>query len=128
MADSSAKNKVLKPSGTQEKFTARIQFHAKVSSHSMEESASGPPSPSVIWQPEAKSPGSRIQRMDAADLGVTDQHSPFSQDAPAAEEGGSQADLDVPYPDLAPVVFFCLKQTTTLRYWCIKVVCNPYPL
>ncbi|KAM4721174.1 voltage-dependent T-type calcium channel subunit alpha-1I [Rhinophrynus dorsalis] len=88
----------------------------------MEESASSPPSPSIVWQPTAQSPSSRIQNLDSADLGVTDQHSPFSPDAPAAEEGGSQPDLDVPYPDLAPVVFFCLKQTTTLRYWCIKVV------
>ncbi|XP_044157156.1 voltage-dependent T-type calcium channel subunit alpha-1I [Bufo gargarizans] len=92
----------------------------------MEQSVSGPSSPSTAWQPAAQSPSSRIQRGDTGDLGVTDQHSSFSQDAPAAEEGGSQTDLDVPYPDLAPVVFFCLKQTTTLRYWCIKVVCNPW--
>lgn len=94
----------------------------------MEESVSGPSSPSTAWQPAAQSPSSRIQRVDTGDLGITEQHSTFSQDVPAAEEGGSQIDLDVPYPDLAPVVFFCLKQTTTLRYWCIKVVCNPYPL
>uniref|UniRef100_A0A8C4VKV3 Calcium voltage-gated channel subunit alpha1 I n=1 Tax=Gopherus evgoodei TaxID=1825980 RepID=A0A8C4VKV3_9SAUR len=34
---------------------------------------------------------------------------------------GSPLDPDVPYPDLAPVVFFCLKQTTSPRNWCIKV-------
>lgn len=92
----------------------------------MEESVSSSPSPSMAWQSTAQSPGSRIQPMDTGKHGVTDQHSHFSQDAPAAEDGDSQSDLDVPYPDLAPVVFFCLKQTTTLRYWCIKVVCNPW--
>uniref|UniRef100_A0A8D3C6Z1 Calcium channel, voltage-dependent, T type, alpha 1H subunit a n=1 Tax=Scophthalmus maximus TaxID=52904 RepID=A0A8D3C6Z1_SCOMX len=32
-----------------------------------------------------------------------------------------------PYPALAPVAFFCLKQTTRPRNWCLRVVCNPYP-
>uniref|UniRef100_A0A7M4FQ54 Voltage-dependent T-type calcium channel subunit alpha n=1 Tax=Crocodylus porosus TaxID=8502 RepID=A0A7M4FQ54_CROPO len=43
------------------------------------------------------------------------------------EDFNSPPDPDVPYPDLAPVVFFCLKQTTSPRNWCIKMVCNPYP-
>ncbi|GAA6079010.1 voltage-dependent T-type calcium channel subunit alpha-1I isoform X1 [Tachysurus ichikawai] len=34
----------------------------------------------------------------------------------------------VPYPELAPVVFFCLKQTTCPRSWCIRMVTSPYPL
>lgn len=34
----------------------------------------------------------------------------------------------VPYPELAPVVFFCLKQTTFPRSWCIRLVASPYPL
>lgn len=33
-----------------------------------------------------------------------------------------------PYPALAPVVFFCIKQTTRPRSWCLRMVCNPYPL
>uniref|UniRef100_F1SR99 Voltage-dependent T-type calcium channel subunit alpha n=1 Tax=Sus scrofa TaxID=9823 RepID=F1SR99_PIG len=37
-------------------------------------------------------------------------------------------DPEVPHPDLAPVAFFCLRQTTSPRNWCIKMVCNPYPL
>ncbi|KAG7504717.1 hypothetical protein JOB18_015045 [Solea senegalensis] len=32
-----------------------------------------------------------------------------------------------PYPALSPVAFFCLKQTTRPRNWCLRVVCNPYP-
>uniref|UniRef100_A0A8K9X1B2 Voltage-dependent T-type calcium channel subunit alpha n=1 Tax=Oncorhynchus mykiss TaxID=8022 RepID=A0A8K9X1B2_ONCMY len=30
--------------------------------------------------------------------------------------------LIVPYPELAPVIFFCLKQTTFPRSWCIRAV------
>uniref|UniRef100_A0A667WRB2 Ion transport domain-containing protein n=1 Tax=Myripristis murdjan TaxID=586833 RepID=A0A667WRB2_9TELE len=36
--------------------------------------------------------------------------------------------LVVPYPELVPVVFFCLKQTTFPRSWCIRMVTSPYPL
>ncbi|XP_029382890.1 voltage-dependent T-type calcium channel subunit alpha-1G [Echeneis naucrates] len=32
----------------------------------------------------------------------------------------------LPYPTLAPVVFFYLKQTTRPRSWCLKMVCNPW--
>lgn len=42
----------------------------------------------------------------------------------ASAEGGGEA---LPYPSLAPVVFFYLKQTTRPRSWCLKMVCNPYP-
>uniref|UniRef100_A0A3B3UXF7 Uncharacterized protein n=1 Tax=Poecilia latipinna TaxID=48699 RepID=A0A3B3UXF7_9TELE len=38
--------------------------------------------------------------------------------------GGGES---LPYPTLAPVVFFYLKQTTRPRSWCLKMVCNPYP-
>nr|XP_023677578.1 voltage-dependent T-type calcium channel subunit alpha-1H-like [Paramormyrops kingsleyae] len=31
-----------------------------------------------------------------------------------------------PYPGLAPVVFFCIKQTTRPRSWCLRLVCNPW--
>ncbi|XP_032392567.1 voltage-dependent T-type calcium channel subunit alpha-1H isoform X1 [Etheostoma spectabile] len=30
------------------------------------------------------------------------------------------------YPVLAPMAFFCLKQTTKPRNWCLRVVCNPW--
>uniref|UniRef100_A0AAQ5X748 Voltage-dependent T-type calcium channel subunit alpha n=1 Tax=Amphiprion ocellaris TaxID=80972 RepID=A0AAQ5X748_AMPOC len=33
----------------------------------------------------------------------------------------------VPYPELVPVVFFCLKQTTCPRSLCIRMVSSPYP-
>ncbi|XP_062859150.1 voltage-dependent T-type calcium channel subunit alpha-1G [Trichomycterus rosablanca] len=41
----------------------------------------------------------------------------------ASAEGGEEA---LPYPSLAPVVFFYLKQTTRPRSWCLKMVCNPW--
>lgn len=47
------------------------------------------------------------------------------------EDDDSSSDtsvLVVPYPELVPVVFFCLKQTTCPRSWCIRMVSSPYPL
>ncbi|XP_064818472.1 uncharacterized protein LOC135536003 [Oncorhynchus masou masou] len=40
----------------------------------------------------------------------------------------SEEEEQQPYPALAPVVFFCIKQTTRPRSWCLRTVCNPYPL
>lgn len=46
----------------------------------------------------------------------------------AGDEGSTQGGGEsLPYPTLAPVVFFYLKQTTRPRSWCLKMVCNPYP-
>lgn len=44
------------------------------------------------------------------------------------EEASACGGENLPYPTLAPVVFFYLKQTTRPRSWCLKMVCNPYPL
>uniref|UniRef100_A0A3B1KBW3 Ion transport domain-containing protein n=1 Tax=Astyanax mexicanus TaxID=7994 RepID=A0A3B1KBW3_ASTMX len=45
-----------------------------------------------------------------------------------AEQGAERRESEaLPYPSLAPVVFFYLKQTTRPRSWCLKMVCNPYP-
>ncbi|KAM9305191.1 voltage-dependent T-type calcium channel subunit alpha-1H [Gastrophryne carolinensis] len=40
-------------------------------------------------------------------------------------QGSEEGEL-VPYPALAPTVFFFLKQTTRPRSWCLKLVCNPW--
>lgn len=66
----------------------------------------------------------------AAEPGVTEQPGPQSPppSPPGPEEPLDGVDPDVPHPDLAPVAFFCLRQTTSPRNWCIKMVCNPYPL
>lgn len=52
------------------------------------------------------------------------------EDAGPADDisiGSDLSALVVPFPDLAPVVFFCLKQTTCPRSWCIRMVLSPYP-
>uniref|UniRef100_A0A2K6MDN4 Voltage-dependent T-type calcium channel subunit alpha n=1 Tax=Rhinopithecus bieti TaxID=61621 RepID=A0A2K6MDN4_RHIBE len=67
----------------------------------------------------------------ATEPGVTvEQPGPQSPPSspPGLEEPLDGADPHVPHPDLAPVAFFCLRQTTSPRNWCIKMVCNPYPL
>lgn len=65
----------------------------------------------------------------APEPGVTEQPGPRSPppSPPGLEEPQDGANADVPHPDLAPVAFFCLRQTTSPRNWCIKMVCNPYP-
>ncbi|KAJ1096779.1 hypothetical protein NDU88_001910 [Pleurodeles waltl] len=45
----------------------------------------------------------------------------------STREPASQEEEQVPYPALAPTVFFWLKQTTRPRSWCLRLVCNPYP-
>ncbi|KAM8889241.1 voltage-dependent T-type calcium channel subunit alpha-1G isoform 4-T4 [Synchiropus picturatus] len=44
----------------------------------------------------------------------------------AGEDASVSGEESVPYPDLAPVVFFYLKQTTRPRNWCLKMVRNPW--
>uniref|UniRef100_A0A4X1VZE9 Ion transport domain-containing protein n=1 Tax=Sus scrofa TaxID=9823 RepID=A0A4X1VZE9_PIG len=81
----------------------------------MAESSSPPPSPAAA---------------PAAEPGVTEQPGPQSPppSPPGPEQPLDGGDPEVPHPDLAPVAFFCLRQTTSPRNWCIKMVCNPYPL
>ncbi|XP_054606479.2 voltage-dependent T-type calcium channel subunit alpha-1I isoform X1 [Nothobranchius furzeri] len=43
-----------------------------------------------------------------------------------ASIGSDLSTLVVPFPELAPVVFFCLKQTTCPRNWCIRMVSSPW--
>lgn len=75
-------------------------------------------------------PSSSSATAPAAEPGVTEQPGPQSPppSPPGPEEPLDGADPEVPHPDLAPVAFFCLRQTTSPRNWCIKMVCNPYPL
>lgn len=66
---------------------------------------------------------------DEADEGAQRRESAASVAAEVAEEAASAGEGEaLPYPTLAPVVFFYLKQTTRPRSWCLKMVCNPYPL
>ncbi|XP_010190825.1 PREDICTED: voltage-dependent T-type calcium channel subunit alpha-1I-like, partial [Mesitornis unicolor] len=90
------------------------------------------PQPGSTWPMGPQSPhGSAICPLEPVDLGVSEQQTPPEQPPSSPELGEdeevtSPPDPDVPYPDLAPVVFFCLKQTTSPRNWCIKMVCNPW--
>lgn len=47
---------------------------------------------------------------------------------PCDDASSDLSTLVVPFPEMAPVVFFCLKQTTFPRSWCIRMVSSPYPL
>nr|KAF6367781.1 calcium voltage-gated channel subunit alpha1 I [Myotis myotis] len=78
---------------------------------------------------ESCSPPSSSAVALAPEPGVTEQPGPRSPppSPPGLEEPQDGANADVPHPDLAPVAFFCLRQTTSPRNWCIKMVCNPYP-
>uniref|UniRef100_A0A8C3WW35 Voltage-dependent T-type calcium channel subunit alpha n=1 Tax=Catagonus wagneri TaxID=51154 RepID=A0A8C3WW35_9CETA len=80
----------------------------------MAESSPPPPSPATA--------------APAAEPGVTEQPGPQSPppSPPGPEEPLDGVDPEVPHPDLAPVAFFCLRQTTSPRNWCIKMVCNPW--
>uniref|UniRef100_A0A8C3PGD6 Voltage-dependent T-type calcium channel subunit alpha n=1 Tax=Chrysemys picta bellii TaxID=8478 RepID=A0A8C3PGD6_CHRPI len=45
------------------------------------------------------------------------------------DAGSGDSEVEgLPYPALAPVVFFYLSQESRPRSWCLRVVCNPYPL
>ncbi|XP_071968470.1 voltage-dependent T-type calcium channel subunit alpha-1G isoform X7 [Engystomops pustulosus] len=42
------------------------------------------------------------------------------------EPEGRDPDTTLPYPTLAPVVFFYLSQNSRPRSWCLRMVCNPW--
>ncbi|KAL1005660.1 hypothetical protein UPYG_G00061940 [Umbra pygmaea] len=71
------------------------------------------------WEIESRMERSEVGRM----LGDDEEC-----DRDEEEDEDDISTLIVPYPELAPVVFFCLKQTTFPRSWCISVVSSPYPL
>ncbi|XP_060046765.1 basic proline-rich protein-like [Erinaceus europaeus] len=79
---------------------------------------------------ESSSPPPSTTTAPATERSITEQPGPQSPppSPPGPAEPLDEVDPDVPHPDLAPVAFFCLRQTTSPRNWCIKMVCNPYPL
>uniref|UniRef100_A0A8C3R6D6 Calcium voltage-gated channel subunit alpha1 I n=1 Tax=Cyanoderma ruficeps TaxID=181631 RepID=A0A8C3R6D6_9PASS len=93
------------------------------------------PQPPSTWPAGPQPPHtSAICPLEPVDLQISEQQTPPVQPPSSLELGEdeevtSPPDPDVPYPDLAPVVFFCLKQTTSPRSWCIKMVlCSPWLL
>uniref|UniRef100_A0A8C2SYA5 Calcium voltage-gated channel subunit alpha1 H n=1 Tax=Coturnix japonica TaxID=93934 RepID=A0A8C2SYA5_COTJA len=69
-------------------------------------------------------PPRRSAEQPLDDAGSVPSGSP-SRDPPP--DLASEEEEQVPYPALAPTAFFCLKQTTRPRSWCLRLVCNPYP-
>ncbi|XP_019906717.1 voltage-dependent T-type calcium channel subunit alpha-1I isoform X2 [Esox lucius] len=67
--------------------------------------------------------------------GLCEDYGPVQSEDVIEEAGGAGDDVSmgsdlstlvVPFPELAPVVFFCLKQTTCPRSWCIRMVSSPW--
>lgn len=89
------------------------------------------PSPRYRVYPEEKEEGKGIiqeERLEEEEkeLKVVEERDDADDDA---DDGSSDTSvLVVPHPELVPVVFFCLKQTTCPRSLCIRMVCSPYPL
>ncbi|KAM8961278.1 voltage-dependent T-type calcium channel subunit alpha-1H isoform 2-T2 [Pelodytes ibericus] len=79
-----------------------------------------PPMPQV-GDPAEEEDGGSAEKLALGSLG-SGGSSGRGQGAGLGSEEGEQ----VPYPALAPTVFFCLKQTTHPRSWCLKLVCNPW--
>lgn len=61
------------------------------------------------------------------DYGPTQADDIIEEVGPTDDVSSDLSTLVVPFPELAPVVFFCLKQTTCPRSWCIRMVSSPYP-
>ncbi|CAL1589508.1 unnamed protein product [Knipowitschia caucasica] len=72
-------------------------------------------------------PGGRVDDCYSAHSDdITEEACP-AEDGDDVSLGSDLSALVLPYPELAPVVFFCLKQTTCPRNWCIRMVSSPYP-
>ncbi|XP_062868964.1 voltage-dependent T-type calcium channel subunit alpha-1H [Trichomycterus rosablanca] len=68
------------------------------------------------WGPDGTEGSDGSEAQGLADVGSDD----------PAPDAGSDEQEQQPYPALAPVVFFCIKQTTRPRSWCLRMVCNPW--
>uniref|UniRef100_A0A8C9ZA88 Calcium channel, voltage-dependent, T type, alpha 1H subunit a n=1 Tax=Sander lucioperca TaxID=283035 RepID=A0A8C9ZA88_SANLU len=77
----------------------------------------------VEWSPEVQEHEDQEPEVEVGPtLGVRIRAPIRDPDCVSEEEQQQQ-----PYPVLAPMAFFCLKQTTRPRNWCLRIVCNPYP-
>ncbi|XP_040295213.1 voltage-dependent T-type calcium channel subunit alpha-1H isoform X3 [Bufo bufo] len=79
-----------------------------------------PPMPPA-GDPGEEEDGGSAEKSALGSLGSGESSSRSREQGQGSEEGEQ-----VPYPALAPTVFFCLKQTTHPRSWCIRLVCNPW--
>uniref|UniRef100_A0A8C9TV68 Calcium voltage-gated channel subunit alpha1 I n=1 Tax=Scleropages formosus TaxID=113540 RepID=A0A8C9TV68_SCLFO len=69
----------------------------------------------------------RVEAAPCEDRGPIQGEDTIEEDGPGDDVSNDLSNLVVPFPELAPVVFFCLKQTTCPRSWCIRMVSSPYP-
>uniref|UniRef100_A0A3Q2QQC2 Ion transport domain-containing protein n=1 Tax=Fundulus heteroclitus TaxID=8078 RepID=A0A3Q2QQC2_FUNHE len=74
-----------------------------------------------------------LRRISSAGPGQSEEYCSAHPDDIIEEVGPGDDDISIgsdlstlvlPFPELAPVVFFCLKQTTCPRNWCIRMVSN----
>uniref|UniRef100_A0A8B9TAF0 Voltage-dependent T-type calcium channel subunit alpha-1G n=1 Tax=Anas platyrhynchos TaxID=8839 RepID=A0A8B9TAF0_ANAPL len=76
--------------------------------------------------PAASSPPASSTGVPASHGGAGGGQDPhYPPPPPPAGGGGSEAEA-LPYPALAPVVFFYLSQESRPRSWCLRLVCNPW--
>ncbi|XP_036004093.1 voltage-dependent T-type calcium channel subunit alpha-1I isoform X5 [Fundulus heteroclitus] len=76
-----------------------------------------------------------LRRISSAGPGQSEEYCSAHPDDIIEEVGPGDDDISIgsdlstlvlPFPELAPVVFFCLKQTTCPRNWCIRMVSSPW--
>ncbi|XP_048848386.1 voltage-dependent T-type calcium channel subunit alpha-1I-like isoform X3 [Brienomyrus brachyistius] len=68
----------------------------------------------------------RVRAGPCEDYGPTQGEETAKEAGPGDDISEDLSTLVVPFPELAPVVFFCLKQTTCPRSWCIRLVSSPW--
>ncbi|RMC17572.1 hypothetical protein DUI87_05236 [Hirundo rustica rustica] len=83
-----------------------------------------PPRPAEVRVPITALPAPRRPSEQQPEDAGTGSGSGSSSGSPGREppaELGSEEEEQVPYPALAPTAFFCLKQTTRPRSWCLRL-------
>ncbi|XP_035388604.1 voltage-dependent T-type calcium channel subunit alpha-1I-like isoform X2 [Electrophorus electricus] len=82
--------------------------------------------PSPKWKEPLNEEAGPLEQEEAGPL-EQEEAGPVEHEEEAEDEMCSEISaLVLPYPELAPVVFFCLKQTTCPRSWCIRLVSSPW--
>ncbi|XP_022530611.2 voltage-dependent T-type calcium channel subunit alpha-1H [Astyanax mexicanus] len=89
--------------------------------------SSGEGAPPAPW-PELHAPPQGEAEQEAAGLsGAPETPRDFSCSGGGGEVVSEEDHgATLPYPSLAPVVLFCLQQSTRPRSWCLALVCSPW--
>lgn len=102
--------------------------HGVTSSSSSRAPSYGGPRPNKTQETQEEIEEDVIQEMDEQEVETGAVDCDVEEEDSSDDESSDTSVLVVPYPELVPVVFFCLKQTTCPRSWCIRMVSTPYPL